>query len=101
MVGPASLVCYGHAVTYEHRREPDPRGAGTRLPAPHPEPHGHRLDTPGFLASQSEGLPLIDSGPVTLDAREVKTSEEVDKQVKGFRMHPSAFIFGEQLSIDA
>ena len=38
---------------------------------------------------------------VTLDAREVKTSEEVDKQVKGFRMHPSAFIFGEQLSIDA
>jgi Xaa-Pro dipeptidase len=37
-----------------------------------------RLDTMGFLALQGAGISLMDSGTVTLDAREVKTSEEVD-----------------------
>jgi Xaa-Pro aminopeptidase len=35
------------------------------------------LDTPGFLALQEEGLRLVDSGPVTLEARELKTAEEI------------------------
>jgi Xaa-Pro aminopeptidase len=36
-----------------------------------------RLDTIGFLALQAEGFQLIDASPATVDAREVKTSEEV------------------------
>jgi Xaa-Pro aminopeptidase len=36
-----------------------------------------RLGTPGFLALQGQGFRLIDSAPVTMDAREVKTTEEV------------------------
>jgi Xaa-Pro dipeptidase len=36
-----------------------------------------KLDTPGFLALQSEGVEIDDAGPVTLDAREVKTDEEL------------------------
>jgi Xaa-Pro aminopeptidase len=36
-----------------------------------------KLDTPGFLALQEEGIRVVDSGPVTVDAREVKTPEEV------------------------
>jgi Xaa-Pro aminopeptidase len=36
-----------------------------------------RLDTVGFLALQEAGLHLVDVGPATVDAREVKTSEEV------------------------
>jgi Xaa-Pro aminopeptidase len=37
-----------------------------------------RLDTVGFLALQAEGIGVVDSGAVTVDAREVKTPEEVD-----------------------
>jgi Xaa-Pro aminopeptidase len=37
-----------------------------------------RLDMPGYLALQDEGLTLIDVGPATVDAREVKTPEEVE-----------------------
>ena len=37
-----------------------------------------RLGTPGFLALQREGVRLIDSAPVTTEAREVKTPEEVE-----------------------
>lgn len=37
-----------------------------------------KLDTPGFLALQEEGIRLVDSGPATVDAREVKTREEVE-----------------------
>jgi len=37
-----------------------------------------KLDTLGFLALQAEGLALVDSGPATVDAREVKTPEEVE-----------------------
>jgi Xaa-Pro aminopeptidase len=37
-----------------------------------------RLDTPGFLALQEEGIHVVDSGPATVDAREVKTPEEVE-----------------------
>jgi Xaa-Pro aminopeptidase len=37
-----------------------------------------KLDTPGFLALQEEGIRIVDSGPATVDAREVKTPEEVD-----------------------
>lgn len=36
-----------------------------------------RLTTPGFLALQNLGIELIDSGPVMLEARMVKTPEEV------------------------
>lgn len=36
-----------------------------------------RLDTVGFLALQEAGLRLVDVGPATVDAREVKTPEEV------------------------
>jgi len=36
-----------------------------------------RLDTVGFLALQEAGLHLVDVGPATVDAREVKTPEEV------------------------
>src|SRR5262249_52725181 len=37
-----------------------------------------KLDTAGFLALQAEGLILVDPGPATVDAREVKTPEEVE-----------------------
>ncbi len=37
-----------------------------------------RCDTLGFLALQAEGIELTDSGPATVDAREVKTPEEID-----------------------
>jgi Xaa-Pro aminopeptidase len=37
-----------------------------------------RLDTFGFLALAEEGIRVVDSGPATVDAREVKTPEEVD-----------------------
>jgi len=36
-----------------------------------------KLDTIGFLALQDEGLTLVDVGPAAVDAREVKTPEEV------------------------
>jgi Xaa-Pro aminopeptidase len=36
-----------------------------------------KLDTVGFLALQEEGLTLVDVGPAAVDAREVKTPEEV------------------------
>src|SRR5437016_2274021 len=36
-----------------------------------------KLDTPGFLALQAEQIRLVDSSPATVDAREVKTPEEV------------------------
>lgn len=37
-----------------------------------------KLDTLGFLALQEEGIPIADSSPATVDAREVKTPEEID-----------------------
>jgi Xaa-Pro aminopeptidase len=37
-----------------------------------------RLDTPGFLALAKEGVRIADAGPVTLEAREIKTDEELD-----------------------
>ena len=37
-----------------------------------------KLDTLGFLALEEEGIELVDSGPATVDAREVKTPEEVE-----------------------
>lgn len=36
-----------------------------------------KVDTAGFLALQEEGIALADVGPATVDAREVKTPEEV------------------------
>jgi Xaa-Pro aminopeptidase len=36
-----------------------------------------RLDAPGLLALQDEGLTLVDVGPAAVDAREVKTPEEI------------------------
>src|SRR5262244_2695795 len=36
-----------------------------------------KLDTVGFLALQEESFSIVDVGPATVDAREVKTPEEV------------------------
>jgi Xaa-Pro aminopeptidase len=36
-----------------------------------------KLDTVGFLALQAEGIVIVDVGPAIVDAREVKTPEEV------------------------
>ncbi len=36
-----------------------------------------RLGTPGFLALEREGIAMVDSAPVTMAAREIKTPEEV------------------------
>jgi Xaa-Pro aminopeptidase len=36
-----------------------------------------RLDTPGWLALQDEGIRITDASPATIDAREVKTAEEI------------------------
>jgi Xaa-Pro aminopeptidase len=36
-----------------------------------------KLDTLGFLALQAEGVRIVDSSPATVDAREVKTPQEV------------------------
>jgi Xaa-Pro aminopeptidase len=35
-----------------------------------------KLDAPGWLALQDEGIRLLDASPATIDAREVKTPEE-------------------------
>ncbi len=37
-----------------------------------------RLDAPGFLALQREGIEIVDSGPVTVEAREIKIPEETE-----------------------
>lgn len=37
-----------------------------------------KLDTPGFLALQEERIRVLDSSPATVDAREVKTAQEVE-----------------------
>jgi Xaa-Pro aminopeptidase len=37
-----------------------------------------KLDTPGFLALQEAGIRLVDASPATVDAREVKTPEEIE-----------------------
>jgi Xaa-Pro aminopeptidase len=37
-----------------------------------------KCDTVGFLALQAAGIELADSGPATVDAREVKTLEEIE-----------------------
>ncbi len=36
-----------------------------------------KVDTPGWLALQDEGIRVIDASPATIDAREVKTDEEI------------------------
>src|SRR5919197_4149038 len=36
-----------------------------------------KLDAVGFLALQEEGIAIADVGPATVDAREVKTPEEI------------------------
>ncbi|PWU23386.1 MAG: peptidase M24 [Candidatus Rokuibacteriota bacterium] len=36
-----------------------------------------RLDTPGFLGLQEAGIEIVDVGPAMVDAREVKTAEEL------------------------
>ncbi len=37
-----------------------------------------KLDTVGFLALQEEGIEIVDVGPASVDAREVKTPEEIE-----------------------
>jgi Xaa-Pro aminopeptidase len=49
-----------------------------------------RLGTPGFLALQSSGLTIVDSSPVTQEAREVKTTQEVEL----FRMNGPIVVDG-------
>ena len=36
-----------------------------------------RLDTPGYLGLEEEGIAILDVGPAMVDAREVKTPEEI------------------------
>jgi Xaa-Pro aminopeptidase len=37
-----------------------------------------RLGTPGFLALQAAGISTLDSGSITMEAREVKTPQEIE-----------------------
>ena len=37
-----------------------------------------KLDTPGWLALQDEGIRILDVSPATVDAREVKTAQEIE-----------------------
>jgi Xaa-Pro aminopeptidase len=37
-----------------------------------------RLGTPGFLAFQAAGISILDSAPITMEAREIKTPEEIE-----------------------
>jgi len=37
-----------------------------------------RLGTPGFLALQAAGISILDSAPITMQAREIKTPEEIE-----------------------
>jgi Xaa-Pro aminopeptidase len=36
-----------------------------------------KLDTPGFLALQDEGVQIVDASPATIDARVIKTAQEL------------------------
>lgn len=42
-----------------------------------------RLGTPGFLALQAAGVSIVDSAAITLEAREIKTPEEIELLVTG------------------
>jgi len=37
-----------------------------------------RLGTPGFLALQAAGISILNSAPITMEAREIKTPEEIE-----------------------
>jgi Xaa-Pro aminopeptidase len=37
-----------------------------------------RLGTPGFLAFQAASISILDSAPITMEAREIKTAEEIE-----------------------
>jgi Xaa-Pro aminopeptidase len=45
-----------------------------------------RLGTPGFLAFQAAGISMLDSAPITMEAREVKTPEEIEVLSMGGRV---------------
>jgi Xaa-Pro aminopeptidase len=42
-----------------------------------------RLGTPGFLALQAAGISILDSAPITMEAREIKTPEELELLAMG------------------
>jgi len=42
-----------------------------------------RLGTPGFLALQAAGVSILDSAPITMEAREIKTPEELELLAMG------------------
>src|SRR5881409_721774 len=42
-----------------------------------------RLGAPGFLALQADGISIVDSAPITMEAREVKTAEEIELLAMG------------------
>ncbi|TMK46818.1 MAG: aminopeptidase P family protein [Actinobacteria bacterium] len=42
-----------------------------------------RLGTPGFLALQAAGISIVDSAPMTMEARGVKTPEEIEVLAMG------------------
>jgi Xaa-Pro aminopeptidase len=42
-----------------------------------------RLGTPGFLAFQAAGISILDSAPIAMGAREVKTPEEIEVLTMG------------------
>ncbi len=45
-----------------------------------------RLGTPGFLALQAAGMSILDSAAVTMEAREIKTPEEIELLAMGGRV---------------
>jgi len=42
-----------------------------------------RLGTPGFLALQAAGISILDSAPIAMEAREIKTPEELELLAMG------------------
>ena len=42
-----------------------------------------RLGAPGFLALQAAGIAIVDSAPITMEAREIKTPEEIEMLAMG------------------
>jgi Xaa-Pro aminopeptidase len=79
-VRPAYMWQFGGNQTLESVREwaAEMRSLLRELGLEHEPLAVDKLDTPGFLALQEEGIRVLDSSPATVDAREVKTPEEID-----------------------
>jgi Xaa-Pro aminopeptidase len=79
-VRPAYTWRFGGAAARDKAREwaQSIRSALTELGLERERLAVDRLDAPGWLALQEAGLTLTDVGPAAVDAREVKTPEEVE-----------------------